>query len=241
MGTESRDWHQDGPGKQPRRSLLPWLIGALIVAAGLIAAIPVADRALGLDATRLSGKSEKEQDLRASLLPGTPAITIHDAALYSAHDPWQRYLASERTCPGGERTDLPLDLQAQVMLCLIDWARRQRGLNSPTDTTLLTNSALQKANEIIRCHNFAHAPCGGDPADDIRATGYRGAWGENLYIAGGPYGAPRVALDGWLNSPEHRENLLRPGWNTQGVAAVKLDQFGPYRNMTLWVSHFGSD
>jgi uncharacterized protein YkwD len=127
------------------------------------------------------------------------------------------------------------------MLCLIDWARHQRGLGLPTQTTLLASTALLKGNEIVHCRNFAHAACGGDPAEDIRATGYRGAWGENLYIAGGRYGAPRVALDGWLNSPEHRENLFRPEWLTQGIAVIKLDEFGPYHPMTLWVSHFGSE
>jgi Cysteine-rich secretory protein family len=241
VGIESRDWYRDGAKKRQSPSLLPWLIGAVIVVAGLFAASPGGQRALGLDNTHVSAEHRTHQDIKISLLPGTPAITIHRAALYAADDPWRGYLANERTCPGGERTDLPLDQQVEVMLCLIDWARLQRGLSSPTQTTLLTSTALQKGNEIVRCHNFAHAPCGGDPADDTRAIGYRGAWGENLYIAGGRYGAPRVALDGWLNSPGHRENLFRPEWQKQGIAVIKLDQFGPYHPMTLWVSHFGSE
>ena len=79
-----------------------------------------------------------------------------------------------------------------------------------------------------------------DPAADIHAAQYPGAFGENLYIAGGRAGAPRAALDGWLNSPEHRENLFRAQWHSQGIALVKLAQFAPYHDMSLWVSHFGS-
>ena len=127
------------------------------------------------------------------------------------------------------------------MLCLIDWARQRRGLSMPMQTALFTSTALQKAQEIVRCQNFAHAACGGEPEDDVRRTAYHGAWGENLYIADGRFGAPRVALDGWLNSPDHRDNLFRPEWTTQGIALVKLARFGPYRDASLWVSHFGSE
>jgi uncharacterized protein YkwD len=126
------------------------------------------------------------------------------------------------------------------MWCLINFARQRDGLTALPTTSLLDGTAVLKANEIVRCHNFDHAACGGDPAADIRATGYQGAWGENLYIAGGRWGAPRVALDGWLNSPGHRENLFRSQWRTQGIAVLKLNQFGPYHDMTLWVSHFGA-
>ena len=54
-----------------------------------------------------------------------------------------------------------------------------------------------------------------------------------------PYGAPRPSLDGWLNSPGHRENLFRPEWRTQGIAVEKVERFGQDRNMTLWVNQFG--
>ena len=128
------------------------------------------------------------------------------------------------------------------MLCLIDWARQRHGLASPRRTTLLTNTALQKANEIIRCNNFAHAPCGGDPADrHPRGRFPRCVRREPLHRRR-PGTAPHAsALDGWLNSPGHRENLFRPEWTCRDSPLVKLDQFGQYRDMTLWVSHFGSN
>jgi hypothetical protein len=49
------------------------------------------------------------------------------------------------------------------------------------------------------------------------------------------------ALDGWLNSPHHRENLFRPEWRTQGIAVQKIAKFGRDRNMTLWVNQFGDE
>ena len=205
-------------------------IGVVVVCVALFASTSAGHRVLGLNTASSSAVSAPAAG------PTAPRV----AALYGAGDPWRQYLASEQSCPGGTRTDLPVNVQMQVMLCLIDYARRQRGLSEPTQTTLLSSTALQKANEIVRCQTFAHAPCGGSPADDVRASGFEGEFGENLYVAEGPYGAPRVALDGWLNSREHRENLFRPEWRTQGIAVVKLPTFLAYHDAALWVSHFAT-
>ena len=126
------------------------------------------------------------------------------------------------------------------MVCLVNFARAKRGLARLWPVGLLNDSSLAKADKIVRCREFEHAACGDDPAADVRSAGYVRAFGENLYIAGGRWGAPRVALDGWLNSPGHRENLFRPEWRTQGIAIEKLDRFGDYRDAALWVNQFGS-
>jgi uncharacterized protein YkwD len=66
---------------------------------------------------------------------------------------------------------------------------------------LLNRTTLEKPNRIVRCNDFSHSACRDDPMSEARAAGYQGALGENLYMAEGRLGAPRVALDGWLNSP----------------------------------------
>lgn len=179
-------------------------------------------------------------DTRISILPGLPSITIHGDPLYAKNDPWRRYLAPERDCPGGESLDAPLPDQAETMVCLVNYARAQGGLQPVSPIGLLDESSLAKATKIVRCTDFDHNACGEDAAADVRAAGYTGAWGENLYIADGRYGSPRVALDGWLNSVEHRENLLTPAWRTQGIAVEKVARFGSDRNVTLWVNQFGT-
>lgn len=172
-------------------------------------------------------------------LPGLPAITLREGTLYPRDDPWRGYLADEHTCPGGERTDLPLEQQVQTMACLLSYARERRHLPPLSASPLLGASSLEKANRIVRCGDFAHSACGEDAATEVRRAGYRGAWGENLYVAEGPLGAPRVALDGWLNSAGHRENLFQPAWRFQGIAVVKAGRFRDYANVTLWVNQFG--
>jgi hypothetical protein len=232
MGVEDRDWHRKTPRPQQQVRPIVWLVGALVLAAALFAASPPGHRLLHLPGPRLPGEQG---------VAGAPALTLRQAPLYPPGDQWRSYLADERTCPGGERTDLSAQQQVEVMLCLIDWARGEAGLPEPMPTALLTSTALQKGQEIVRCQNFAHAACGGDPAEDVRRADYHGSWGENLYIADGRFGAPRVALDAWLNSPEHRKNLFRAEWRTQGLVLLKISRFGPYHGAELWISQFGSE
>lgn len=161
------------------------------------------------------------------------------AVLYAKNDPWKAYLASERTCPGGERTDLPAAQQLATVACLVNFARKRRGLRPLAVLPVLNGASVRKARQIIRCATFAHNPCGGDWTSAVRSTGYAGVFGENLYLASGPWGAPRIAVDAWLNSPPHRETLFGRAWREQGFAVVSRENFGVYRDVSLWVSVLG--
>jgi uncharacterized protein YkwD len=175
----------------------------------------------------------------SSSASASSARSVSTASLYARHDPWMKYLATERVCPGGERTDLPPTQQAATVACLVNFARKQRGLRKLAVAAILNGASAEKASEIIRCQRFAHNPCGGDWASSIRSTGYVGAFGENLYLASGPFGAPRPAVDAWLNSALHRENLFAPKWKEQGLAIVALARLGSLENVVVWVNVFG--
>jgi uncharacterized protein YkwD len=210
-----------------------------VIVAGLILGVvvlQVGNGSTGFGDTAHTSKGEAT----ISLLPGLPGITLQGDPLYAKDDPWLRYLAPEHMCPGGESLDAPLEVQANTMVCLVNYARAQDGLLPVSPVGLLNQSSLAKASKIVRCTDFNHDACGEDAAADARRAGYNGAWGENLYIAEGRHGSPRVALDGWLNSPGHRVNLLTPKWRAQGIAVEKVDRFGSYRNVTLWVNQFGT-
>ncbi|MCW2965110.1 MAG: Allergen V5/Tpx related [Actinomycetia bacterium] len=178
-------------------------------------------------------------DQSISFAPGL-TLPIRRDPLYAANDPWKPYLADEQTCPNAEDLNAPLHEQALTMTCLINHARRGRGLATLPVSAQLSTAVRLKGAEIIQCKVFAHAPCGGDAHDVADQAGFAGSWGENLYIADGRWGAPRPALDGWLNSPGHRENLFRPEWQVQSVYVVKLDSFPGFHSPTLWVSEFGA-
>lgn len=174
--------------------------------------------------------------VKSSLRQGDRALALSTASLYARDDPWKAYLADESVCPGGERTDLPVASQAATVACLVNYARKRRGLRELGVRAVLNGASARKARAIVRCRNFAHNPCGGDWTSAVRSTGYVGVFGENLYIASGPFGAPRVAVDAWLNSAPHRENLFGPEWREQGLALLPRESFGDYRHVALWVS-----
>lgn len=132
-----------------------------------------------------------------------------------------------------------MSAQATTLACLVNFARRRRGLRELAVASILNGASARKARAILRCANFAHNPCGGDWTAAVRSTGYGGRFGENLYLASGLFGAPRVAVDAWLNNAPHRENLFRAQWREHGLAVVALDQFGNYRDVAVWVSVLG--
>jgi len=126
------------------------------------------------------------------------------------------------------------------MLCLINSARRRQRLAPLTLSPVLNAAARAKAQDIAHCGRFEHDACG-KPADKVaRDAGYRGAFGENLYIAEGGFVLPRVALDQWLNSDGHRENLFRPQWRTTGVALLPGATVERIRDGVIWVNEFGT-
>jgi uncharacterized protein YkwD len=108
--------------------------------------------------------------------------------------------------------------QAQMessITCLINDERTSNGLQPVTSNSDLREAALSHSNEMVNQSYFEHtSPAGLTFMDRIESTGYMdGArtWtvGENL-----------VWGTAWMNSPPHRENLLRPSFSELGVAAV---------------------
>lgn len=207
------------------------LMAATAVASLLIAASTVGDRAMVRDPS--------VRVVRSSLVPGRRAVTLRSASLYARNDRWRPYLADESVCPGGERTDLPVARQAATMACLVNFARKRRGLRGLSVAAPLNGISIAKARQIVRCGNFSHTPCGGEWTSVVRAAGYGGDVGENLYAGGEKWGAPRVAVDAWLNSEPHRENLFDRRWSEQGLALLPGESFGAFRDVVVWVSVFG--
>jgi uncharacterized protein YkwD len=110
--------------------------------------------------------------------------------------------------------------------CLINGERTSYGLAGVTPNSDLRQAALSHSNEMVNQGYFEHtSPSGVTFMDRIESTGYmNGArtWtvGENLVWGTGPLSTPQALVTAWMNSPPHRENLLRPNFRELGVAAV---------------------
>jgi uncharacterized protein YkwD len=228
MGLADRDYMRQQPRRWPR--WLPNLIGALIVI-GLVALVLVVSHYRTADAP--------ESVVGSPSLLGIPLSPSQP--LYPRNDPWKTYLAPERVCPGGEARSAPVGAQERTMICLLNWARRRRGLPALPASAVLGRSSALKARDIAQCEDFAHEACGKEARAVADEAGYddRAGWGENIYAGSSPLGSPRIAVDRWLNSPGHRENLFSPEWTEQGVALLRVRSFNRASDVAIWVSQFG--
>lgn len=107
---------------------------------------------------------------------------------------------------------------------LVNTARRQAGLRQLVPGTALTEAAQFHAEDMLQRRYHAHASPDGDTVVDRYAAAggppYR-VIAENIARWDG-YTAPpdREAVEflhkGWMNSPEHRRNILRRGLTHYG-------------------------
>jgi uncharacterized protein YkwD len=124
------------------------------------------------------------------------------------------------------------------MLCLHNRERRERGLSKLRWNRQLAGVAAKHARDMVSRHYFAHvSPGGRDHMDRIAASGYKpaaGCWtaGENLFFSTGP-STPRQLLNAWMNSPAHRQNILRPGWHDFGLGVAATSPQGTSNGLTV--------
>ena len=136
--------------------------------------------------------------------------------------------ASASSCPNTNTlvTGLSPRSMESSIACLINEQRAAYGDQPVRPNPVLRQAALGHSSEMVSEGYFGHtSPAGVTFVDRIVAAGYtRGAHsrqvGENLAWGTGPLSTPQSLVNSWMNSPPHRENLLRPGFREIGIAAV---------------------
>lgn len=131
-------------------------------------------------------------------------------------------------------TTIDADVLARQVLTLVNIERATLGMDPLTVDDRLTKAAGDFACTLAGDGFFDHInPLTGEgPGDRAAAVGYDFfAVGENL-AAGQPTAAE--AVEGWLDSPRHRENMLSPEWKETGIS---VRRGGPYN--VYWVQLFG--
>ena|SRR5437764_10695556 len=152
------------------------------------------------------------------------------------------YLAPVGLCPAQESPGAAAAAQISSMRCMVNWARRHRGLAPLRANARLDRSARMRADEIRRCNQFSHTPCGDSFIHVFVAAGYvHGTYtvGENLAWGAGVLGSVRTAVAWWLASPPHRANLFGRSWRDFGVAMLKAHTLLGASDVTIWVVQFG--
>jgi uncharacterized protein YkwD len=155
--------------------------------------------------------------------------------------------AAARTLHPQHRSGLRASALEAGLLREINRTRAAHGLRALRWSTRLTAAARQHSSSMAAKGYFSHDSAdGGSFWRRIAGFyGYRGyrQWsvGENL-LWSSPSVSPGGALQMWMNSPPHRENLLSRTWRDIGLSAVHATSApGVYRGMavTIVTADFG--
>jgi uncharacterized protein YkwD len=121
-----------------------------------------------------------------------------------------------------------------ALLAAMNRARAARGLRPLRFDGRLRVVARAHCREMLRYHYFGHGAFG------RRLTSFRirgPVIGENLAWGKGLYRRAGVIVAEWLHSPEHRANLLRPGFSRVGVGSL-TGRFVGQRNVLIVTADF---
>ena len=117
------------------------------------------------------------------------------------------------------------DLRAAT-LCLMNAERTARGLGRLQAEPLLGRVAASYARQMVRGQFFDHtSPGGSTMLARIKATSYLRdvrSWsvGENLAWGTGALATPRAMVRAWMQSAEHRANLLDRHFADVGIGVT---------------------
>lgn len=111
------------------------------------------------------------------------------------------------------------------------------GLTPLTENQVLSSAALAKGNDMIAKGYWAHfAPDGTSPWTFFTNFGYKYQYaGENLAR---DFSDVPSAVNAWMNSPTHKENILNPHYKEIGIGVVEGTLSGA--NTTIIVQFFGT-
>jgi uncharacterized protein YkwD len=171
------------------------------------------------------------------------ALGLTSAGL-AADDPYTAMLAPSGTCgPTADQLGLEPAAAQIAMQCLTNYARAQAGLAPLQLNAQLNDAGTAKLAKDVSCGEFSHTPCG-QPFSAVFGDYLKGAAryeiGENIAWGTGKYGTPREAMNGWLHSAGHRENILAAGYTELGVGYLPDQTFLGYSGATLWSQQFGT-
>ena len=129
----------------------------------------------------------------------------------------------------------PFGSRAAGLISAVNATRAAFGLRPLRFDPRLARAAEAHSVTMLRTDSFEH----GAFARRMHAFHVHERFvGENLAWGSGGYAAARAIVDEWLASPEHRANLLRPGFVRIGIGAVR-GRFQGHARAVVVTADFG--
>jgi uncharacterized protein YkwD len=153
---------------------------------------------------------------------GAPATAHADAGSAA------RARAASERCSGADAIpgQAPGEDLREATLCLMNAERTARGLGRLQAEPLLGRVAVSYARQMVRGRFFDHtSPGGSTMLARIKTTSYLrdvASWsvGENLAWGSGSLATPRATVRAWMQSAEHRANLLDRHFADVGIGVA---------------------
>ncbi|MEK7168531.1 MAG: CAP domain-containing protein [Patescibacteria group bacterium] len=125
----------------------------------------------------------------------------------------------------------------QEVVNLTNQKRSEAGLSALSLNQELSAAAYTKGRDMIDKDYWAHvAPDGTQPWKFFNDFGYKYKYaGENLAR---DFSSASAAVDAWMNSPTHKDNILNPKYKEIGIGVVEGDLAGS--DTTVIVQFFGA-
>ncbi|WP_063831360.1 CAP domain-containing protein [Streptomyces sp. NRRL F-2664] len=118
-----------------------------------------------------------------------------------------------------------------AVLALVNQERAAAGCQAVTLNAKLTKAAQDHSADMAAHSNMSHTGSdGSNPGTRITRAGY--AWstyGENVAYG---YSTPEKVMEGWMNSPGHRANILNCSFKEIGIGLAQPNSY--------WTQNFGT-
>ena len=126
-------------------------------------------------------------------------------------------------CGAVQRESIPqlVDAGAYVseVVRLVNAQRTANGLKPLTEVAALDSYAQTRSQEIVSLFDHVR-PDGSNPLEPVFSLGSYYTAGENIAYG---YLSPHAVMDGWMNSPGHRANILNSSFSYIGVGCYQVN------------------
>ena len=134
-------------------------------------------------------------------------------------------LAAEDNCQNQDLQPTAQNLQtvSDAVFCLMNALRADNGVPALKQQDQLAQASLGHSQDMVQNKYFAHdSQDGRDVVARLKQVSYipkSGDWviGENLAWGSGTLATPKALVNAWMNSPEHRDNLLSGDFQEVGM------------------------
>ncbi|MFG2776109.1 CAP domain-containing protein [Streptomyces sp. NPDC048350] len=214
--------------------------------------LPFAQEPNGLTPTPSTASASTSASASASATPSAKATTTSPRPTRTASsaptrtaDPRTSAPKPKTTRPGngtgddsgtgtgaGRQGDSGSGSAADHVISLVNAERAKAGCGPLSANATLTRAAQGHSEDMAARDYFDHTnPDGAGPGERVTAAGYPwSTYGENIAMG---QSTPEQVMEGWMNSPGHRANILNCDFKEIGIGVHS--EGGPY-----WTQVFGA-